>query len=441
MAKAGRKRKIPIRKIVGCMLAAAVLALNSTAPVRSFFTLPSQMNLQQGQTTRLNLGLPLPMAASDTDVLRVTGDTLGVRAWQDGATVELSPQNIGDSDLKLSLFGLVPIKTIHVKVTPQKVLIPGGESIGVSLYTRGTLIVGRSDVQTDDGRTVNPARDADLRPGDVILMINDTEIESSSQLADLIAQYGQSTLKLDVLRDSQMLKIFIKPVKDREDGKLRLGIWVRDSTAGVGTLSFYDPASGRFGALGHPITDADTGTMLSVKDGEIVRSRIIDVKQGEKGTPGELKGYFPGDSVPIGSIENNTRFGIFGNAYGDIPNPLYRTAIPVAPQSAVHTGPASILTTVDDGGVKEFSCNIIKITRQSEPAAKGMVIEITDPQLLARTGGIVQGMSGSPILQDGCIVGAVTHVFISDPTKGHGIFIDWMLVTSQQQNEQEEKAS
>jgi stage IV sporulation protein B len=275
----------------------------------------------------------------------------------------------------------------------------------------------------------------------VILKVNDVEIESSNQLADLIAQYGQTVLKLSVLRDDQPLTIFIRPVADREDGKLRLGIWVRDSTAGVGTLTFYDPVSGCFGALGHPITDADTGTLLSVKDGEIVRSRIIDVKQGEKGTPGELKGVFPNDSVPIGKIESNTRFGIYGKSYGAPNNPLYPAAIPVAPQSAVHTGPASILTTVDDTGVREFSCNIIRITRQSEPAAKGMVIEITDPDLLARTGGIVQGMSGSPILQDGCIVGAVTHVFISDPTKGHGIFIDWMLVTGDAQNEAQKVAS
>ena len=436
-----RRRKFPIKKTIGCVLAAAVLALNYSMPVRSFFTLPSQINLQQGQSTKLNLGLPLPLAASDTDVLRVTGETLGVKAWQSGATVELSPQSCGDSELQLNLFGLVPIKSIHVRVTPQKVLIPGGESIGVSLYTRGTLIVGRSDVQTMDGRTVNPARDADLRPGDVILRINDVEIESSSQLADLISQYGQSTLKLYVQRDSQLMNIFIKPVADREDGKLRLGVWVRDSTAGVGTLSFYDPATGRFGALGHPITDSDTGTMLSVKDGEIVRSRIIDVKQGEKGAPGELKGVFPADSVPIGTIESNTKFGIYGKSYGKLENKRYPAAIPVAPQSAVHTGPATILTTVDDEGVKEFTCNIIKITRQSEPSAKGMVIEITDPELLARTGGIVQGMSGSPILQDGCIVGAVTHVFISDPTKGHGIFIDWMLVTGDQQASQEQSAS
>ena len=425
-------KKFVFKKLIGCLLAAAVMALNYSPPVQNFFSLPQVINLQQGQVQELNLGFPLPLAASDTDVLRITSESLGVKAWQKGNIVELMPQTCGDSQIQLTLFGILPVKSIHVKVTPQKVLVPGGESIGVSLYTEGTLVVGRSDVSSEGSKIVNPAREADLRPGDVIMQINDIAIESSSQLAELIAKYGQSPLKLSVLRDGQQLFITIQAVRDSEDGKLRLGIWVRDSTAGVGTLTFYDPASGRFGALGHPITDVDTGTMLSVKDGEIVHSKIIDVKQGEKGTPGELRGYFPGDSAGIGKIDKNTRFGIFGTAYGKMPNTIYTSPIPVAPQGAVHTGPATILTTVDDSGVREFSCNIIKITRQSEPAAKGMVLEITDPALIDRTGGIVQGMSGSPIIQDGCLVGAVTHVFISDPTKGHGIFIEWMMQNSTQ---------
>jgi stage IV sporulation protein B len=175
----------------------------------------------------------------------------------------------------------------------------------------------------------------------------------------------------------------------------------------------------------------DTGTILSVKNGEIVISKIIDVKIGEKGSPGELRGYFPGDGIGIGSIDSNTKFGIFGKAYGKIENSLYQQPMPVGGQATAHTGPAKILTTIDDRGVREFDCNIIKITRQTEPAAKGMVIEVTDKELIEKTGGIVQGMSGSPIIQDGYIIGAVTHVFINDPTKGHGVFIEWMLQNSE----------
>jgi stage IV sporulation protein B len=265
----------------------------------------------------------------------------------------------------------------------------------------------------------------------VIRKINGITIENSSHLADIVARYGDEPLQLSIEREGQQIDLKISAVRDHQDGKLRLGIWIRDSTAGVGTLTFYNPNNGRFGALGHPITDVDTGTLLSVKDGEIIHSRIIDVRIGEKGTPGELRGFFTGEGVGIGAIDKNTRYGIFGNAYGKISNPVYPHPIPVGGQAMAHTGPAKILTTVDDQGVKEYDCQIVKISRQSEPAAKGMVIEITDKELIRKTGGIVQGMSGSPIIQDGYLIGAITHVFISDPTKGHGVFIEWMLKNSE----------
>jgi stage IV sporulation protein B len=420
-----------LKKTIGCLIAAAILALNYTAPVRNFFSLPQEINLQQGQIEKLNVGFPLPLTASDTNVLQINSETLGTKVWQRGNSVELIPQTCGQSQLRLSLFGVLPIKNIAVFVTPQMSLIPGGESIGVSLYTEGTLVVGRSDVVTQGGEVKSPARDADLRPGDVIKQINGITIENKAQLGDIVSKYGDEALHMAVDRDGQTVNIDISAVRDQQDGKLRLGIWIRDSTAGVGTLTFYNPANGRFGALGHPITDVDTGTLLSVKDGEIVHSKIVDVKIGEKGTPGELRGYFSGDGQGLGAIEKNTRFGIFGSAYGKISNPVYQQPLPVGGQSTAHTGPAKILTTIDDKGVREFSCNIIKITRQPEPAAKGMVIEITDKELIQKTGGIVQGMSGSPIIQDGYIIGAVTHVFISDPTKGHGVFIEWMLQSSE----------
>jgi stage IV sporulation protein B len=426
-----KKRPARLKKTIGCLLAAAVLAINYSAPVRNFFNLPGEIDLQQGQVENLNVGFPLPFTASDESVLQITSESLGAKVWQKGSCVELLPQACGTSQLRLLLFGFIPLKTIDVYVSPQMSLIPGGESIGVSLFTDGTLVVGRSDVVTQGGEVRSPARDADLRPGDIIKQINGIVIENSSQVAEIVAKYGDEPLHLSVDRDGHTMEFDIRAARDQQDGKLRLGVWIRDSTAGVGTLTFYNPADGRFGALGHPITDVDTGTLLTVKNGEIVPSRIIDVKVGEKGAPGELRGYFPGDGMGIGSIDKNTKFGIFGSAYVKISNPLYQQPLPVGGQATAHTGPAKILTTIDGEGVREFDCNIIKITRQNEPAAKGMVIEITDKELLARTGGIVQGMSGSPIIQDGYIIGAVTHVFISDPTKGHGVFIEWMLQYSE----------
>ncbi|MEI6100486.1 MAG: SpoIVB peptidase, partial [Eubacteriales bacterium] len=206
----------------------------------------------------------------------------------------------------------------------------------------------------------------------------------------------------------------------------RLGVWVRDSTAGVGTLTFYDQETGGYGGLGHAITDLDTGEELSVREGEIISSNIIDVVRGQAGMPGELKGYFNANNG-IGSILKNSEFGIYGLCYNKITNPLYPDGIYVAKQSEVHEGPAKLLSTVDDKGVKAYDCTISNVVLQNEPTQKSFLITITDPELLKKTGGIVQGMSGSPVIQDGKLIGAVTHVFVNDPTKGYGIYIEWML--------------
>ncbi len=418
------KRLMMLKKSIGILLALFVFGANYTGPVQSFFSLPDQINLQQGRAQSISLGVPLPLEVEDQSVVSLRAQTLSDVA---PGTVELTPLAIGTSALNISLFGVVPVKRISLVVHPEKVLVPGGQSIGVSLYTKGTLVVGRSDVTDAQGNTRNPAREADLRPGDVILQVNDEEVKNSDHLATLINQNTDAPLHLSVLRGADALSLSLTPVRDREDGALRLGIWVRDSTAGVGTLTYYDPATGSFAALGHAITDMDTGTLLSVREGEVLYSRIIDVRMGDKGLPGELRGIFLGENYTVGDITSNTELGVFGKARAQIKNKLYPEPIPVGVQASVRVGAASILCTVDDEGVKEYDCQIVRITRQSEPTAKGMVVEITDPKLLEKTGGIVQGMSGSPILQDGCIIGAVTHVFVNDPTRGHGVFVDWMI--------------
>ncbi|MDD4797307.1 MAG: SpoIVB peptidase [Eubacteriales bacterium] len=420
-----RQSKKQIKRIAGWALSLALLALNYSSPVKTFFSLPDTLNLQLGQSQGLNLGFSLPAQPQDANVLGVEGDTLG-------GDLQLDPVSCGNTQLELKLFGLVPVKKIDVVVSPQKMLIPGGQSIGVAMQTNGVLVVGRSDIVSDSDVVTSPARDSDLRPGDVILAVDGQQVENSEHLARLVEKYdGGDALQLSVQRDAAQLTIPIQPLRDKQDGSWRLGVWVRDSTAGVGTLTYYDPDDGNFGALGHAITDLDTGALLSVKQGLVLYSHIVDVQLGTKGAPGELKGYFTEDTGTVGSIVQNTRFGIYGKAVQKLTSEVYQQPIPVAPQSAVVTGPAQILSTVDGDGVKAYDVTIIRVTPQSQPAAKGMVIEVTDPTLLKRTGGIVQGMSGSPIIQNGCIIGAVTHVFINDPTRGHGIFIEWMLETEQ----------
>ena len=202
---------------------------------------------------------------------------------------------------------------------------------------------------------------------------------------------------------------------------------MRDSTAGVGTLTYYDPANSAYGALGHAITDTDTGSILPVRDGALMRAEVVDVRKGQRGTPGELRGSFLREQVKLGSVLKNTVYGIFGQLDSAWSNPLFPGGLPVGDRAQVHTGAASILSTVDGTRIQEYGIEITQVTRQRSAAPKSLVLRVTDQRLLDKTGGIVQGMSGSPILQDGKLVGAVTHVFLSDPRRGYGISIQDML--------------
>jgi stage IV sporulation protein B len=341
--------------------------------------------------------------------------------------LSIEPQSQGNISLNLKLLGIIPIKQINVSVTSQKSLIPGGNSIGVSLYTKGALVVGTSEVVDRLGIAHYPAMEAGLLPGDVIESVNGITVNDANHLSQLINKAKGKGVDLECRRGNHLFITSIEPVKDANDDKYRLGLWVRDSTAGVGTLTFYDPQTRYFGALGHAITDVDTGALLMVKGGEIMQSQIMDIKIGKKGLPGELVGNFTGNRKVLGSIIKNTTFGIYGKMSRNLPDFYYDKAMPIANRHNVKPGKASILTTIDDRGIQEYDIEIVKVNQQTVPSAKGLVIKITDPVLLEKTGGIVQGMSGSPILQNGRIVGAVTHVFVNDPQKGYGIFIEWML--------------
>jgi stage IV sporulation protein B len=228
-------------------------------------------------------------------------------------------------------------------------------------------------------------------------------------------------------RAGEQRTCLLTPHKDESTGAVRLGAWVRDSTAGVGTMSFYDPDTGRYAALGHAITDGDTGAVLTVSEGQVLRADIVAVQKGQKGAPGELKGSFLREGQRLGDIRRNSILGIYGALDKPAANPLYPDGLPIGLRSGVHTGKATILSSVDGTGVHEYAIEITRVNPQSVPAPKSMVIRVTDERLLEATGGIVQGMSGSPIIQDGRLIGAVTHVFVSDPTQGYGLYVDWML--------------
>lgn len=320
----------------------------------------------------------------------------------------------------------LPLKEVTIKVLPEIRVVPGGQPVGVKMEVKGVLVVGLEEITTDENKNVNPGLDAGLEIGDSILAINNRPVDSHEEVkAALNSQNGRIVLK--VSRQGNILYIGIVPVKAREDGLFKIGVWVREKTAGLGTLTFYDPASEAFGALGHAITDPDSGDILKVKKGQLLSASVESVKQGTSGIPGEIRGVFYEEDEPLGELITNTEYGIFGTLYGDIANPIFNNPISIGYQNQIKEGPAWLLTTVDGKKMEKFKINIDKINRQIKPNTKSMVISVTDPRLVKKTGGIVQGMSGSPIIQNGRIIGAVTHVLVNDPLKGYAIFIEWML--------------
>lgn len=413
-----------IIRVIGILFVVALCSVNMLPSVQQYSRIPDDIYIQNGSAKTIDLGLPVEADLKSTGVVSIKSDRL---SDSDGMSSPLEIESVdnGKAVIDLSIFGL-PVKSVNVNVSDEVMVIPGGHSIGVTLYTQGALIVGITGVETQSGVIENPARQAGMLPGDVIIEINGEVIEDADHVSRIASKAG-SQMHIVVNRNGNKLEFDINPVKDASDGKMRIGIWVRDSTAGVGTLTFILPDERVFGGLGHAICDLDTGSVLSVKSGEIYLSEIIQVNRGESGIPGEIQGYFSSSSGNVGVIEKNTQFGIYGKLYDDFDISRMIEPIPAAHRDEVHVGSAQILSSIDNEGVKTFDCEIIKVTEQISMGQKGMVIRITDEELLEKTGGIVQGMSGSPIIQDGKFVGAVTHVFVNNPTKGYGLYADWMI--------------
>jgi len=316
------------------------------------------------------------------------------------------------------------------KAHEGRLLIPGGQAVGVALRTQGVLVVAKAE----KSETKTP-----LRVGDVIESVQGQPVTSAAELSRQIGGWQEERVELGVWRGGKRIMVRTAlPVSS--DGRRRLGVWVRDSTAGVGTLSYIDPSSGAYGALGHAIVDGDTGDLLPVADGAIMRASVVGVAKGKSGQAGELKGSFLKENEQIGTLCLNSVYGIYGTMDVMPQSLLYPKGLPVGARDQAHTGAASIISTVDGEGPKEYSIEILRCFSQDKPSQKGMILRVTDERLLNKTGGIVQGMSGSPILQDGRIIGAVTHVYLSDAAQGYGMYIEWMLEKSDALTETDQAA-
>lgn len=327
--------------------------------------------------------------------------------------------------ISVNLLGVLPVKQVAVQQVEGLEVYPGGTSIGVKISNKGAMVVGYSDIETSDGVMESPGKLAGIQLGDIIEEVNGKKVNSCSDLISTIKSCRNADIQLKLLRDND--EIIKKMQILKEGNEYKIGLWVRDSTAGIGTLTFYDKDSKVFGALGHPITDGDTNTSFNIKSGKLLRSSVLSIKKGERGNPGELKGLFVNENDTIGTIEKNLDSGIYGEAKASLINDNFSKPMPVGFRNEIKEGHAQIITTINDEGPKAYDIEIIKLLQQDKPGSKSMVIKITDQQLLEKTGGIVQGMSGSPIIQNGKIVGAVTHVLINKPDVGYGIYIEWML--------------
>ncbi len=375
----------------------------------------------------LNVEVPNNYKITESSGLEVTSSlpiTIEMDSGEDliEAGVLNNPNQTYDANLKL--MNIIPLKNVKVQVVEENKVIPCGVPFGVKIFTDGVVVVGISEVKVNQS-TVNPAKEAGLKIGDVILSINNNTVNSNEEVAKYVQNCNGQSLTLSVRRENMTFSTEIYPVKS-EDSSYKAGLWVRDSSAGIGTLTYYDQDQQVFAGLGHGICDIDTSELMPLRNGDIVPATINGIVKGEKGTPGELRGYFS-DQASIGTLLANVNTGVYGTMGK---SPVQNEPIKVAMKQQVKPGKAQILTTIDGQTPQYYDIEIESVNYKEHTPTKNMIIRITDPKLLETTGGIVQGMSGSPIIQNGMLVGAVTHVFVNEPERGYGIFAENMIEVS-----------
>lgn len=340
---------------------------------------------------------------------------------------KVKSNRVGNNKLTLSAFGGIMKKDISVSVLPATSVKVGGDTIGIRLYSKGVLVIGESPVQGIDGNWYEPYLSCNIERGDKIMKINNIPVETIKELVEVVNMSEDNEVVVEYEKDGNTLLETMAPIKCFDDGMKRLGLWVRDGAMGVGTLTFYDENNNAYGALGHGISDYDLKELIDVDTGTLNIASVMEVTKGTKNAPGEIKGLL-NEKKEIGSIKKNNANGIYGMFSGDGEHFRGRQEVLVASKNEIKLGKATVVCTVDDDNIpKEYEIEIVKIADNPNISSKGMIIKVTDESLLEKTGGIIQGMSGSPILQDGRLIGAITHVYLSDPTKGYAIFAETMI--------------
>ncbi|MCH5317058.1 MAG: SpoIVB peptidase [Eubacterium sp.] len=356
---------------------------------------------------------------------RIIGGIYSVSAESDASVDFQSAVSVGTAQAELKLFGIFPVKNTHVVKTQSQSVLVSGQSFGIKLYTNGVIVVGTKDIQVN-GKLVNPAKQAGIEVGDVIISINNENVYSSDEVEAILNDNNGMNYVIKVKRGDKYKTFILNPVYVEGEGSYKAGMWVRDSTAGIGTITFFNPAKKSVAALGHPITDVDTGEIMPILNGEAVETRVTSVVRSTTSETGSLCCDFLSKS--IGSLNKNSEKGIYGE-YTDETDLSQCCEYEVAAPQEVERGFAQIICTVDENGPQVYSVEIMKISYGED--IKNMIVKIIDEELIKKTGGIIQGMSGTPIIQNGKLIGAITHVIINNPLKGYAIFAQTMLDESQ----------
>lgn len=384
--------------------------------VKSFHdAVPDQIYVNMGEELSYDFDVPVSLVLKE--------DSREVFETPSGSIAE-NGKEYPSYTVTCKLFGIFPVKDVEVMLVEPEAVYASGMPIGIYVKTEGVLIIGTGEVETKGEGTVKPAENL-VKKGDYIVSINGEKVEEKEDLIEKINAFGQQKEVLGVLRGDEYIEVSLKPAKS-SDGKYMLGIWVRDDLAGVGTLTYYRQ-DGSFGALGHAVSDGETGTLMEMEEGWIYHTNIIGIRKGGSGSPGELSGVIEyRKDACLGSVEKNTPLGIYGSLDGNLNQLQMGKSYGVTYKQDIHSGTAYVISSLS-GEVKSYEIEIESLDYSDTEENKGILFKVTDPELLELTGGIVQGMSGSPIIQNGNIVGAVTHVFVSDSTMGYGIFIEKML--------------
>lgn len=387
--------------------------------VIEYIFIPKNIYMTTGESYVVNMSTPFDGEIESNEVLSINNKKV-----KDNIYLDLANDNIMKSEedtvanINVKLLGL-PIKKVQLCFMPEKKVEVIGRTVGICVDTKGVLVLGVGQVKSTDGKEYMPCKGI-LKSGDIILEIDNIKINNKEELIDAVK--NKSAIKIKAMRNDKEFNINVNPIKSVDDNTYKLGLWIRDSTQGIGTITYYDKENNTFAALGHPINDVDTGEKMKIDGGEILDANIIKAEKGQIGTPGALIGNIDFNRT-IGYINSNENNGVFGKMCGKIDG----IEMPIGYKNDVKTGNASIYVNTSGKFVEKYSIHIDSINKYNTNDTKNFVLTITDKRLLGMTGGIVQGMSGCPVVQNGKLIGAVTHVFVNDPTKGYGIFVENML--------------